>query len=371
MRVVLAVHLAELIGGAERLLLHLLEGNRQGSQIEYHVLFLHDGVLPRLVANLGYAVEVIEAGEISEFHKFVYTTVRLAPYLERIDPAVVMSWKGGSHLYASLAAELVRRPEVWWQQELPLGCHSDQLLTLMPTSRIFCVSEASAAAQARMRPRRPTTVIYPCVAPSLFDVGALPSPQEARTMLGLPDRGPLVGILARLVPAKGVDVFLRAAALVAKRFPTAMFVVVGGPQPGFHESFAAAVTRLPRELGIAERVIMPGHVSNPATWMQAMDVVVHAANEPEAFGMVIAEAMALGKPVVASDRGGPREIVTDGVDGLLSHPGDSDALAEAIGALVDEPDVARRLGMAARVRARDFHRDRFVQHVSSVLHQFV
>jgi glycosyltransferase involved in cell wall biosynthesis len=371
MRIVLAVHLAELIGGAEHLLLHLLEGNLQCGSTEYHVVFLHDGPLARMVAGLGYPVQVFEAGEVPEVHKFAYTTARLAAYVERVDPALVMAWKGGSHLYASLAAQLVHRPEIWWQQEIPLGCRSDRILTLMPTRRIFCVSHESATAQMRMQPHRPTTVIYPCIHPSLLAENGLPSVREARSILGLPPERPLVGMIGRLVPRKGADVFLHAAADVASIFPSAMFAVVGGPQQGLSESFAAAVQRLPTELGIAERVLLPGYVSTPALWMQAMDIVVHAASQPEAFGMVIVEAMALGKPVIASDCGGPREIVCSGVNGLLAPAGDVRALAEAICHLLGDPDLARRMGYEARVRAREFQRDRFVARVEAAVAEVV
>jgi glycosyltransferase involved in cell wall biosynthesis len=89
-----------------------------------------------------------------------------------------------------------------------------------------------------------------------------------------------------------------------------------------------------------------------------MDVVVHAsANEP--FGLTIVEAMALGKPVVAAASGGPLEIVSDGVDGLLVPHGDAGGLAAAVMRLLGDPELAARLGEAAQHRAGEFSSRRY------------
>ena len=88
--------------------------------------------------------------------------------------------------------------------------------------------------------------------------------------------------------------------------------------------------------------------------MRALDVVVHASTEPEPFGLVIAEAMACGRPVIASRAGGAAEIVEPGVDGLSFSPGDVGQLAGAIARLAADPDERRRLGEAAARGARQF-----------------
>ena len=79
-----------------------------------------------------------------------------------------------------------------------------------------------------------------------------------------------------------------------------------------------------------------------------MDVVVHASVRPEPFGMVIIEAMAMGKPVVATEGGGPSEIITHGKSGILVPRGDSESLASAIRMLLENPIYAKELGEAGR-----------------------
>jgi glycosyltransferase involved in cell wall biosynthesis len=84
------------------------------------------------------------------------------------------------------------------------------------------------------------------------------------------------------------------------------------------------------------------------------DIVVVPSRRAEPFGMVVVEGMALGRPVIATNAGGPPEVITDRVDGLLVEPGDARGLADAIAWLADDPERARRIGEAARAHAPDF-----------------
>jgi phosphatidylinositol alpha-mannosyltransferase len=90
----------------------------------------------------------------------------------------------------------------------------------------------------------------------------------------------------------------------------------------------------------------------------ASDVFVAPATGQESFGYVLVEAMAAGLPVVASDIAGYREVVRDGVDGLLVPPSDPVALAAALRTVLDDADLARRLGEGGRLRAGEFSWDR-------------
>jgi glycosyltransferase involved in cell wall biosynthesis len=104
--------------------------------------------------------------------------------------------------------------------------------------------------------------------------------------------------------------------------------------------------------------------------MDALDIVVHASlGEP--FGLVVVEAMALGKPIVATNVGGPAEIVIDGVSGLLVRPGDADGLAMALRRLLAEPGLARRLSEGARTRAERFSDEIMSSEVATVLNGLV
>jgi glycosyltransferase involved in cell wall biosynthesis len=113
---------------------------------------------------------------------------------------------------------------------------------------------------------------------------------------------------------------------------------------------------------------MVGLQKNVQEWVQAMDVFVHASDH-EPFGIVIIEAMALEKPVVASDTAGPSEIITPGVDGCLTPFGDAAALSAAILRYLSDPQLARRTGRAARERAMQFSTESYARSLITALRE--
>ncbi len=130
-------------------------------------------------------------------------------------------------------------------------------------------------------------------------------------------------------------------------------VIVGAPLFAADE-YASKLEQQAADLAIEGRVGFLGFCSDVEDELRRLDVLVHASIIPEPFGQVVVEGMAVGLPVVASDAGGPAEVITDGVDGMLYPPGDIDSLARALRQLAADPSLRQRLGEAARTRAGDF-----------------
>jgi glycosyltransferase involved in cell wall biosynthesis len=279
---------------------------------------------------------------------------------------VAIGWAAKGQLYGGMAAAIARVPSVWLQPALPTGTAAlDRAATLLPARLTVTVSRNVDLAQRTLFPHRPTTIIYPAVDTARFDVRAIGDQRAARLRLGLPESVPIFGSVGRLERWKGFDVLLDAAPSVFERHPGAMLLLVGGPHE-LDPTYANEVRRRAARLGNDERIRTVGHQSNPQDWMQAMDVFVHASqNEP--FGMVVIEAMALGKPVVASAEGGPTEVITAGVDGLLVPYADHQALAAALVELIGDAHLRRRLGQAAKRRAQDFTVERFAQRFGAAI----
>jgi glycosyltransferase involved in cell wall biosynthesis len=164
-----------------------------------------------------------------------------------------------------------------------------------------------------------------------------------------------------------VHVFLEAAAQLQSRGTDLYFVVVGGRHELEHD-YGEHVRRRTHELGLQTHVLFTGHQDNSLEWMAAMDIVVNASLA-EPFGMVIVEAMALGKPVVATKVAGPLEILTDRVDGLLVAPGSAAELAAALALLIDRPEMREQLAAAARARVDRYDVPRFVLEVTNSLRE--
>jgi glycosyltransferase involved in cell wall biosynthesis len=181
-----------------------------------------------------------------------------------------------------------------------------------------------------------------------FDPAAV-SPGRAaalRAAWGVPAEAPLILLPARLTRWKGQEVLVRALAAL----PGAHAVLAGDAQG--REAYVAALRAAAAAAGVGERVHLPGHVADMPAALLAADVVVHASTAPEGFGRTVVEAQMMGRLVVATDLGGPRETVAEGVTGWLVPPGDAAALAARLAAVLALPAAARaRIGAAARAAA--------------------
>jgi glycosyltransferase involved in cell wall biosynthesis len=182
-----------------------------------------------------------------------------------------------------------------------------------------------------------------------------------------------VGLVATMGRWKGHAVFLRAVAALPREVPVRAYVVGGGIyRTAGSEVDADELRRMAAELGIADRVAFTGFVDDPAAAMRALDVVVHASTQPEPFGLVIAEAMASARAVVASAAGGAGEIVTPGHDALAVYPGDADGLSRAIRCLAGDPVLRGRLARAGRETAlRRFDRARLAAEVAPLYRSLI
>jgi glycosyltransferase involved in cell wall biosynthesis len=171
---------------------------------------------------------------------------------------------------------------------------------------------------------------------------------------------PLVGVVARLQPEKGVEYFLRAAARVTAKFPEAHFVVAGdGP-------LRQELVALSEDLGLRERVHFLGFRSDASELMESLDGLV-VPSLTEGSPLVTLEAMAAGVPVVASAVGGIPDQIRHDREGLLVPPGDAAAISDALLTLLRDPARASRLGEAARRRAASrFSHDTMVRRIEDV-----
>jgi glycosyltransferase involved in cell wall biosynthesis len=360
LRVVYLDHVARLSGG-ELALLRLVAAL---SDVEAHVILAEEGPLVDRLLQAGISVEVLPLPErtrdlrkdsvrigrlaLRSTYDTITYSLRLARRLRRLRPDVVHTNSMKAGIYGSIAARMARLPVVWHVRDrlepdyLPMPAVNlvRSLARYLPDV-LVCNSQAT---KRSLRPNDRALVI------SMVDLVAPDSrPHSAR------GAGPLVvGIVGRLAPWKGQDVFLRA---FARAFPVgrSQAVIVGAPLFGADEvAYADSLSALVDELGIASRVEFRGHRDDITQELRRMDILVHASTTPEPFGQVVIEGMSAALPVVASRGGGPEEIITDGVDGLLHPPGDVAELAEILSRLEAEPDLRERLGEAAARRAKDF-----------------
>ena len=186
------------------------------------------------------------------------------------------------------------------------------------------------------------------VDPAVFDPAAVSGDRLARLVSAwrLPDGVPIVLLPGRLTGWKGQPVLIEAIARLSRR--DVCCVLVGSDQG--RRRYAAGLVRQAEALGIAARLRLAGECDDMPAALMLADVVVHASTAPEAFGRVVIEAQAMGRPVIAADLGGPVETVEHGVTGWRVPPGDAAALAAAIEYVLALP-AAERAVLGERARA--------------------
>lgn len=183
-----------------------------------------------------------------------------------------------------------------------------------------------------------------------------------RAAIGILPDDVAIGVVGNLYPVKNHAMFLRAAGRLASTWPAVRFVLVGDGAE------RAPLERLARELGIQDRVRMPGRLTTEPGFAGIFDIAVLTSWE-EGFPNWIVEAMAAGRPVVAARVGGIPDAVVDGDTGHLVPAGDDDAMARALDRLLGDPASRRRLGVAAAQRARSLYHASAVMKVLEALYE--
>jgi glycosyltransferase involved in cell wall biosynthesis len=257
-------------------------------------------------------------------------------------------------ILAGPAARLARVPLLWNVQGVEPSRVVNTLGSLA-SARVVFGSASIAADMPGLLRRRIGGVVANSVDDALF---AAPVPS--------PGPRPEVFCVSRLTPEKGVDVLVRAAAIVRDAVPGVRVIIIGPVQEG-HDQYWRDLRALQAELGLDATIEFTGFLeAGPAArWGRAWAYA--QPSHTEGFGLAVAEAMASALPVVATRVGSLAELIDDGRTGLLVPPADPPALAAAIIRLLTNRELATQLGMAARAEAAArFSTDRFAAEMAEV-----
>ena len=370
---------AAVMGGAEWSLLSLAHRWRSDRTV---VLF-EDGPFRKHLEEAGVPVEVLPAsvavlgatrggGAVADLMTvpgILALATRLARQARRYDLLYANSQK--ALVIGAVAALLARRPLVWHLRDIITADHFSparrRLAVGLANRRAACVicnSEATAEAfvEAGGAPEK-VRVVYNGISSAPFDALSEDDVAQARLALGVAD-APMIGVFSRLAQWKGQHVLLEALAYL----PEAHALLVGDALFAEDQVYAGALREQAASLGVTERVHFLGFRDDVPLLMKACDVVVHTSVAPEPFGRVLVEGALAGRPVVATDAGGAPEVINDGETGYLVPPGDAQALAEKLRALLADHALTKRIAEAGRQRALDhFSEEAMVRGVEATL----
>jgi glycosyltransferase involved in cell wall biosynthesis len=282
------------------------------------------------------------------------SALRLAGAMRRLRPDVVHLGNGfRNNADGILAARLARCPSV---------CHVKGFERYGPVERRVarlaavgvCMSEAVRAHCTAAGVSAPTMRVIPdALDPEEFR----PAREAARVRweLGIHGRWPVLGVVGQIQEWKGQHVALAAVERLRARFPHLMCLVIGGVRRArgnekAAERYAERLLSFVTERRLEHHVRLLGERRDVADLVGALDILLHTSIQPEPFGRVVLEGMALERPVIATRAGGIPEIVVGGETGLLVPPGDPAALAEAVEQLCANQALATAMGHRGRLR---------------------
>lgn len=247
---------------------------------------------------------------------------------------------------AALAVKMASRARLVLTRHVLFPLKGINKPLLSGASRVIAVSEAVAQSlrQNGVIDSAKITVVHNGIDVERFDeqISAADSHNKS---------SPVIGTVGHLGAIKGHDVFVRAAALIAKRRPEVRFIIIGEDKSPQMEN-RGTLESLIAELDLNGTVEMPGWSDDMPSALASLTLFVSAARS-EPFGLAIVEAMAAGLPIIATASEGAIEILKDGVTGKLVRVDDPHALAEAINDLLDDPHECLRLARNAQLAARE------------------
>jgi glycosyltransferase involved in cell wall biosynthesis len=361
--VVLELNATSALGGGPKIMLDLVRGLHR-DRFAPVVIAPDDG--PYYARFRDLAVPVVDVA-LRSYSPAALRTVVATVRRHRVD--VIHSHGKGAGLYGRLAAALTRTPAVHTFHGLHYRAYgllkraaylrTERLLARF--TRCFVhVSRSELDDAVRLRVSDPARAIVVWNGLDCAELDQVPS-NRARVLAALGLRADVVvGTVARLSPQKGLDDFVRAARLVADRFPGVGFALIGDAPAG-DERIRDRLHSLVAELGLREQLVMPGYRNDAVALMKAFDVYA-SSSLWEGAPVTLLEAMACRIPVVATDVGGNNEAVVDGVTGLLVPVQSPEALARRTCELLADASRRRRLGEAGRQRVEaQFSLERMVR----------
>ncbi|HFQ92633.1 MAG TPA: glycosyltransferase family 1 protein [Anaerolineae bacterium] len=360
------------IGGAETSLLLMLQ-HLGRSRWQPHLACV-DGRLAQAAQTLDIPTHIIPLPRLRRSRQFSRDwhvgSSAISKLARRIDAKILHANTVRAAIYAAPAAKTARRPFLWHMRDFWLSENRPKRVWIDRWGkRLLCLAAAQVIANSQA-----TAGHLPCagkvtVLPNAIDVSRFDPKTDGRTLrqqYNIPQDAPVVGMVGRLRPWKGQHRFIQMAAQVNQQLPESWFLIVGGSPFGVTDGYAEEVQALAEKSGLGSRLIFTGQLDDVRPALAAMNVFVHPG-DPEPFGLVNIEAMAMEKPVVAFAHGALPEIVVDGETGVLAQPDDIDDLATAVLTLLSNPEKARKMGQNGRNRVKNhFNINHYMQKLDAI-----
>ncbi len=361
------------VGGAELMLKRLIESHQSTFGCRHSVISLTDlGKIGEQLQDQGVEVCALDMRSLIDIP---HVLLELMRQIRSSRPSIVQTWMYHADLLGGLAALMAgNRQIIWGIRTTDVKAGGSRITALIRKMcavlsyrvprTIVCAAESSRQAHAAVGYDSKRMVVIP----NGFDLARLVATAEQREILrsecGFAAEHIVIGSLGRFHPAKDQHNFVRAAGLLADRFPHVRFLMIGRQLDGTNEELGSWIA----ETGHDDRFVLLGERADAPICLAAMDVFcLHSRNE--GFPNVLGEAMAMGLPCVATDVGDAAMLLAD--TGIVVPRDDSAALAQGVGRILEmESDDRKQLGQEAMARIHsDFTMDRACERFEAIYKQ--
>lgn len=335
-------------GGAEVYMLNLLRRLNRDAFVPA-VAMLRPGPLKEELRAMNVTVHELPAHRMRQLPKVWGAIGQLAELARREGCAIIHSNAFRGHVYGGLAAWRAGVPEVWTVHTPERPGPATRAILSIPTAHV--IANAPRTADWFVERCLPTSLIWPSI--DAEKLSRATGRGELAARFGIPAQGRWVAMGARMQRYKGHPYFLRALASLPASFNDVHGIVIGGALFDMERDYPEELKRLAKELGIAQRVHFTGFIPDEdvAGFLAASELLAHPALE-EDFGLIVAEAQALGRPVLAFASSGPAAIVVHEETGRLAPVGDQAALSRELADMLADPARLTRWGEQGRARVR-------------------
>lgn len=357
-------------GGAEKIFYQILKGvNNQKEIFQPYAILGSEGLLADKIRQLSIPVYIEPIPEDSrDFISLAKWGIKVSRAVKLLRPDLIHINNIRGILFASFLLKLLRKPIIWHEhniQSLFIRKMILNMLAMWLPNRIIAVSGAVANSYWDIVRNRKIQVIHNALDLSEFSRENL---TNIRKEFDISDETNIVTMASVLRPWKGHEYFIRAAQLVKMKFPESKFLILGEETIKREKGYKQWLIELSKSLGLENNIIFMGFRDDVPNVLLQSDVIVLPSVFPDPFPTVILEAMAAGKPIVATNVGGVPEMVVDGETGLLVPPKNYEAMANAILKLLTDNELARRLGKCGLNRlTTTFTINRFNREITEVL----
>ena len=349
MKNVLFVHSSSELYGSDRSLLNIVK-NLDKNEFNIFVLLPCQGPLVEEMRKLeNITVEIYEVavlrrknlsirGGVEYLKKLIQSTAFIKKYIKRnnidiVDTNTAVVFPG------AIAAKHCGIKSVWHIREIIKNNLENNVISLMMNRYADLIVANSKSTEAALKVKKEKIrVVYNAV--------------EDCAAISMKHEGLVVGMAGRINRWKGQKLFVDMAEIVHHRYPNVIFEIAGEAYVG-EEYLKVELQQYIHEKQLDNHVKLLGQVNNMKEFYEGLDVFVLPSIQPEPFGLVIIEAMEYEVPVVATNHGGPVEIVTDGEDGYLVDYTSANQMAEKVETLLSDESLRRRMGLCGANKQRN------------------